>query len=458
MMQCALNRAKFICGILLKKKNRRKYSCYRQLKNESSLPLNKLELIQLRKVNQLLNYANKHTVYYHDVFKRIGLVESRDDVIELKKLSELQQLPVLTKEIMHKEGCKLWSDEKDELGWYSNTSGGSTGEKAIFLQDEDFGYGTTVNAWFGRRLMGVKPFWNKFLLLWAATGDIGKPTIPDTMFKAACKNGIVLNSCLMTPDEMRQILLYMKKIKFDYIRGYAESLNKLAEFAKREGLEVRPQNVVVTTATCLSDEIRQNIKDVFKCDVYDFYGSREVGPIAVECVACSGLHILMDNNYVEVVNARGKPVAPGETGELLITNLYDRAMPLIRYSIGDMAVAGDPEDICSCGCRYIKMKKLIGRTASFFKCKDGSLVDGTYLTTILNQLDKVKQFQLIQHTFDDLEFIVYSNQKIPQDELDPIEQIMQSIFGKSCNIKWTFTDSEIPPGESGKYNYILSRV
>ena len=120
------------------------------------------------------------------------------------------------------------------------------------------------------------------------------------------------------------------------------------------------------TADTLRDHMRARIERVYGCPVTNRYGSRELGDIAGQCSAVQGLHVFPWANYVEVVDDAGRPVGPGEEGELAVTSLINRAMPLIRYRIGDRGILARPGEGCSCGRPGQVLERITGaaRTCS----------------------------------------------------------------------------------------------
>ena len=115
-----------------------------------------------------------------------------------------------------------------------------------------------------------------------------------------------------------------------------------------KSLPIRPQVAIMTSAGTLHPLMREKIETAFQCKVFNRYGSREVGDIASECEAHAGLHVFPSGNYIEIVDDQGHPVPNGEEGNILVTNLYNYAMPLIRYYIGDRGVLSR-SDRCACG-------------------------------------------------------------------------------------------------------------
>lgn len=448
----------FAAGLAMKKRNRAKYTYYKKLLLQcKDMSLEELQGLQLTKLSDILSYANVHIDYYHELFKDIGLIRKRKEKVILSDFEAINAFPFLDKSIIAKAGDHLCSDEWKKRGGYINSSGGSTGIQAEFFQDKFFGFNTSANFILARKYMGIPPATKNSALIWAAERDIGTPIVIQGKLKTIFSPILVMNSCKMQENDMRNFLNLINLKHPNYIRGYAQSIYEMAKFAKRHNLDIVQQKKIISTATTLTEEMRDLIEEVFKCDVFNFYGSREVGPIAFECTAHDGMHILMDNNIVEVVDKNGRPTPPGCIGGIIITNLNNYSMPLIRYKIGDMAVVDDNKTSCSCGCHYPKIKRIVGRTVNVFKLKNGDLVDGTYLTLVFSKINKVRQFQVIQKSYDLVEFVVNSDKKLSQEEVNSVESNMRLSMGDNCIFKWQYV-AGIEAGPTGKFNYIISNI
>jgi phenylacetate-CoA ligase len=202
----------------------------------------------------------------------------------------------------------------------------------------------------------------------------------------------------MTEDDMANCINLINRFRPKMIRAYADAIYEISRFVSRRGLTVKAPELIHTGAGVLHDFMRGEIERVFGCPVYDHYGSREVGSLASECSSHDGLHIMMEHNLIEVLATGGRPCRPGEPGEIVVTNLNNYAMPLIRYKIGDIGIRLD-DGVCPCGCTYPRLKQVIGRTGDIFIGEKGQIVLPAFfihlLGVIFNRAD-LKKFQVIQ--------------------------------------------------------------
>jgi len=192
-----------------------------------------------------------------------------------------------------------------------------------------------------------------------------------------------------------------------YFRLVADAVNS----GKCRG--IRPRTIL-----CFGEPFDEPTRDylagTFGCDVYDGYGTNETGPVAIECRYKSGLHIIQDSLVVEVLND-GKPARPGEEGDVYVTSLKNRGMPLFRYDVGDRAVMGD--SACRCGRRTQKLESVEGRSTDFVTSSDGHRVSPRKIGTIMHSVQGLPRCQLVELREFEYRLRVFGQSSDPVDEL-----------------------------------------
>ena len=191
----------------------------------------------------------------------------------------------------------------------------------------------------------------------------------------------------------------MAKLKrFDpvLIDGYAESFNFLAHYIKHHGLQGISPKGIISSAQALPDQSREVIESAFGCRVFDKYGSREFSGIAYRVRGGDG-HLVVAENYIVEILKEGRPARPGELGEVVITDLNNRCMPLIRYRVGDLAVAMDSSEPSRCGRGLPRIGRIEGRAQAVIVGANGNYLPGTFFMHYFKDFDYiVRQFQIIQ--------------------------------------------------------------
>ncbi len=145
-----------------------------------------------------------------------------------------------------------------------------------------------------------------------------------------------------------------------------------------------------------SEGVRAALQDAFGCPAFDVYGLSEIiGPgVAGECEAQDGLHIQEDHFLPEIIDpASGAPLPPGREGELVLTTLTKRAMPLVRYRTGDITTLADAP--CRCGRTTVRMARVKGRADDMLIIKGVNLYPSEVERTLLEVAELVPHYQLV---------------------------------------------------------------
>ena len=234
------------------------------------------------------------------------------------------------------------------------------------------------------------------------------------------------------------------------ILGYTSALVKLSKYI--EDLEKKPTlrslcSITVAGET-LTESDRELIELTFDCGVFNLYGSREVTNIAQECEEHEGLHINTENVYLEIIKNEDH-ASPGEKGEIIVTDLNNLVMPFVRYSIGDIGVAGDGD--CSCGRGFEILKRVEGRLTDFIRMPSGEIIPFLYFNYFFEQYGTfIKQFQVVQkNKMDQLLINISPTEKYDSSVGERIKEEMQDSLNNKVIIELNLVD-EILPEKSGK--------
>jgi phenylacetate-CoA ligase len=161
-----------------------------------------------------------------------------------------------------------------------------------------------------------------------------------------------------------------------------------------DGLGIR---VAFVTSECLYDHQRVEIEKTFGCRVANGYGGRDAGFIAHECPQGS-LHITAEDLIVELVDADGRVVPAGESGEIVITHLATRDFPFLRYRTGDVGVIDDRA--CACGRGLPVLREVKGRSTDFVVAMDGTVLHGLALIYVVRDLPGIRTFTIVQESLE----------------------------------------------------------
>jgi phenylacetate-CoA ligase len=196
------------------------------------------------------------------------------------------------------------------------------------------------------------------------------------------------------------------------------------------------------------------IETGFGIPVISSYQATEALRIAYQCERREGFHINLDHMAVRLVDGNGNPVGPGERGEIVISNLVNRATVLLNYKLGDVVTLG--EEACPCGSPLPTIKRLEGRSGNILRLPEGGLIHGSVLMEKLQMIPGIIQVQIVQE--DISQFLVRAVKK-PGAEwrtlCEQIGKVVHSVLGTDLTLQIMQVDL-IPRESGGKVRPIIS--
>jgi phenylacetate-CoA ligase len=227
---------------------------------------------------------------------------------------------------------------------------------------------------------------------------------------------------------IRQQLDYLNKFNPDMLNIHAGVLAAMCSIWEQEGYTLNLKSIKNVGET-LSNELRHRVKQVTGVDISDQYSSSEVGCISIECPGTGLQHIMSEALLVEVLDEHGNQCHPGELGRVVVTDFYNTASPMIRYDIGDYAEVGEP---CSCGRHLPTLKRIVGRERGLFRRANGDKFWPTAGQYAAEKVVKVNQWQIIQHSLEDIEYKIVTDNPLTLDQHDKLLEIFKSKLGFDC--------------------------
>jgi phenylacetate-CoA ligase len=229
------------------------------------------------------------------------------------------------------------------------------------------------------------------------------------------------------------------------LAGDAEVFNLAAGLLAGAGRDARGAAAVLSWGQTLTPAARALIERVFGCPVFDEYGTRELGPVAHECDAHRGLHVNAESYLVEVMH-EGRPAAEGEVGEVLITDLNSRSVPLIRYQVGDLAVA--TARACPCGRGLPLVERFVGRPPAAVLVAEGRYVPGAVFADVFQEYEHaVLRYQVVQDGRDALTLRLIRKSRFTADTEHDIREGLTRVLGAGVTVRLEFV--ETLPASSG---------
>lgn len=241
-----------------------------------------------------------------------------------------------------------------------------------------------------------------------------------------------------------EILDIMKRKKIRVLWGYASIIYLLArelENEKNLGIET-----IITSSETLLPSQREKIEDTFQCKVFDDYGSREF-MIAAECEMHEGLHINEEIVFVEILDENGFPCEPGQRGDIIVTDLYNKSFPFIRYQMGDRGAFFEDETLCKCGRTLKRLKQLNGRSSEDIEV-NGVNFAHTLFPDYFKTVRNVESFQVLVYKDSiTINVILYDDSRIVT--IKDIKEHFEQRLGNTVPVKVVPVDDLIRE-ENGK--------
>jgi phenylacetate-CoA ligase len=403
---------------------------------------------QWQAVKAMLAHAYATVPFYR---RRMGQAGLYPDAV--RNWADFARLPVLTKADIRTARDELRSQAYLHRPVHHKSTSGSTGVSLEVVVDEraaQWKRACTLraNEWSGWR------FGEPVALLW------GNPDYLQRGWRGRFRNYLLdraayLDTLHVDEAAMARFHARLRGHRPTLVFGHAHSVYLFADYLRSlPRHDVRPRGII-TTAMVLHDWQRRVIEDVLGCPVTNRYGCEEVSLIACECERHEGLHVNTDGVHVEIVRD-GQPARPGEPGSVVVTDLANRAMPLLRYQVGDVAVASARR--CACGRGQPLLERVEGRDADYVTTPSGQMISGISLTeNFALKLPEVAQLQIVQETLTDFRFRIVRGREFGPDSMDRIEKLVHERFGPGVAYRCEFVE-RIAPEPSGKYRFCVSKV
>ncbi len=405
----------WISDILLRKSVRKHYNNILKIRNENGSK-------QEESLNSILSYAIQYVPYYKDIS-------------ELK----LSSFPVMTKSIYKEQGdfCRSIEYLENRKLYIASTSG-STGTPLIVFQDQNKKSRMRADLIAAHDAVG----WHLgdhyiFIRNWVSN-------YKQSVFKNIMQN--VENISVTDFDDSKKAWLCKHLIQNpqSVIFGYSSSVCDFLSFIKREGINGR--ELAVKLIVCDSDELtssnRKDLEETFGCPVINRYDNEENGLLAISEPFKDGFTVNFPSVYFELLKLDSNdPVMPGEMGRVVVTDLFNHAMPLIRYDIGDLAVSPDKAG------EIRTLSVLSGRTADCLYSVDGKIISAVAISGLTEVFNSIIKYQVVQTSINTYEFHYVG--EIGDNDMQELTNRLHTALGINAIIDFIVED-DIPLQKNGK--------
>ncbi|KLU60987.1 phenylacetate-coenzyme A ligase [Peptococcaceae bacterium CEB3] len=337
-------------------------SKYETLRKQEHVSRQQLQAYQVQELQRLREYTYAHSPFYREFHK--GLFDA-----------PLEDLPVLTKSTLMDHFDDLVTDraihlrdvrtfaannQGDELyldRYVVHSTSGSTGNPGLFLMDSEEWLTALASSFRGFEEAGVKMDPNHPVKMAQITST--NPSHMSSGGASSMGNMGVPILLLTAAEPIQSMVEKLNSWQPQLLLGYASIIRILAYEQLSGRLQIAP-STVISGSEVLTPETRRRAVQAWGNVLFDMYGTTDCGGIGAECKEHRGMHLQEDLAIIEVVDRNNRPVPAGDYGEkLLVTVLWKRAQPLIRYELDDSLRLSSVH--CPCGRPFRLVKDIQGR-------------------------------------------------------------------------------------------------
>jgi phenylacetate-CoA ligase len=300
------------------------------------------------------------------------------------------ELPVLSKHDLQTRFHPRRIREVAQVHGVASATGGSTGEPTPFLHDTGMLRSAMASRLFCRREVGWWPGM-PVVCVWGSERDIGRARTRKARAVGWLNNDWLVDGYALSSHTTDRVLELLARRPGAAVYGFTSMLEFLARDVIARSLMPAPVAVAWNGGEMLSEQQSALFRQAFGVPILNYYGGRELSAMAYQPRAGAPLSVLRPWIFVEVVDERGRQVAPGETGRLVVTSTVCRGTPFLRYDVGDVGTydeAGWDE------AGIAALTELQGRSAGLIHLPDGRVVNGLYWNHLFKEFPEVEQFQV----------------------------------------------------------------
>lgn len=317
--------------------------------------------VQCRKLRDTLKHAAASVPYYREMFRGVNTAK-----LEREPINTLRSLPILEKQQVQKQPEKFLS-ENDKVSTIVFTSG-STGSPLAVRCNREARLRNYAHFYRLRQRLGIE-YWDKCATFGGRTLARPERSEPPFWRYNVAANTVLYSTYHLKPGNIQAYLGKLEDQQPDLIDSYPSALGLVASALQNErNVSIAPRAIITSSETLLPHQ-RSTAEEAFGCKVYDYYGNAEMTAFIAECEQ-GNYHAWPTYGLSEILKD-GRPVSPGEEGELVTTGFINDVMPLIRYRTGDRAVRGKE---CDCELSFPVISSIEGRKDDILVTPDGRRV------------------------------------------------------------------------------------
>jgi phenylacetate-CoA ligase len=402
-------------------------------------------------VRAIVVHAATTVPYYRELFRR-----ERIDPHDIRNADDLARLPLLEKSVVRSDPERFRSESRAGRTALRFVTSGTTGAPLVVWHDRgtlltNIAYGERERAVIVRAC-GAGPRPREMLLaqprntlrrLWDFYE--GNALLPVRPRRAQ----------VSVLDPLDEVVRAIDGSKPHALTGYGSFLELLFRYVDTRGIAMHVPKLIVYIAETMTAPGRAFIEERFNVPVLSRYNAIEAFKIGFVCEERIGFHVHEDLCHVRIVRSDGTPVGDGEAGEVVLSNLVNRATVLLNYRMGDLA-SWCPER-CGCGRTLGRLRDLDGRREDILRMSDGRVVHPRAVWGILREQTGLLRYQLVQSALNRFELRLVTRDASDYERIVPAAVAgMRQLFGASAELEIARADG-ITPADGGKFRPVVCR-
>lgn len=414
------------------------------------LPPARWQALRDARVRAIVRHAAVTVPHYRDLFRK-----ERIDPRDIRTAADLDRLPILDKAAIWAAPERFLSESFSASNALPLVTSGSTGRPLTVYHDHasllaNIAYGERERAVFAR-LSGKKAPWREALFLYSGS-TFGKvlhfyeqatliPGRPDRIF-------------IPITDPIDQVVDTINRFEPDVVIGYSGYLEMLFRTLAARSLHMHRPRLVVYGGEAMTEPGREFITERFGVTLTSLYNAVESFKIGFACEAGRDYHLHEDLCHVKIVDGQGRTVRDGEQGEVVISNLVNRATVLLNYRMGDAAARSTAG--CSCGRTLPLLTALEGRLEDILIRADGTFVHPLAIWGVFKSRPEVLRYQVIQHDANHYELrLVTLDEPTYARLIEGVLREFRTLFGASVQIDAAYV-RELDVPWPGKFRAVVA--
>jgi phenylacetate-CoA ligase len=428
-------------------KGRRTVDYWRAFEESQWWPAERHAANQFESLAALIAHAWDSCPGYREWWSECGLSPT-----SLQTPADFARWPLLTRERIRADRARLRTTRP--IPMVAKGTGGSSGVPLQFDVSHDSHERRTALMWRGYGWAGAQPGTRQLYIWGGALKTVpGWKRLKQNLHNTFDRKTLV-DCFAFTPDRMAEHVRTWNRCRPEAVVAYVNPLYEFARHCEEQGLKLTPPGAIVVGAEKLHPHQRELIERVCGAPVFETYGSREFMMIGAECERHRGLHLSQENLFVEVLDDDGQPVADGDEGNVVVTDLFNFGMPFVRYVNGDRAIAG--WSTCECGRGLPLLKGVAGRRLDTLITPDGRKVPGEFFPHLLKDFAAIRRFQVVQR--DPAEIVVrVVAPGLSEPDRAVLLDAIGAVTGAVVRLRLEQVD-EIPLTSQGKHRIVVNEL